>query len=65
MLSRLLLLGLLVLAGWTGVDAREPVAPMTQVRIGKILWYNNYDQAMALARQQQKPVWVHFGENPG
>lgn len=35
------------------------------VRIGSILWYTDYDQALAEARQQGKPLWLHFGENPG
>ncbi len=36
-----------------------------QVRIGEILWYVHYDAALAIAREQDKALWVHFGENPG
>jgi hypothetical protein len=35
------------------------------VRIGAIDWYTDYDQAMAVARKAGKPLWLHFGENPG
>ena len=35
------------------------------VRIGAIDWYVNYDQAMGIARKSGRPVWLHFGENPG
>ena len=35
------------------------------VRIGSIDWYVNYDDALADAKQTNRPVWLHFGENPG
>ena len=35
------------------------------VRIGSIDWYVNYDQALEVARESGKPLWLHFGENPG
>lgn len=35
------------------------------VRIGEIDWYVNYEDAMAAARASNRPVWLHFGENPG
>lgn len=35
------------------------------VRIGSIDWYVNYDEALAEAKRTQRPVWLHFGENPG
>jgi len=35
------------------------------VRIGSIDWYVNYEDAMAEAKRSQRPVWLHFGENPG
>ncbi len=35
------------------------------VKIGKIDWHVNYDEAMKMAQQQNKPLWLHFGENPG
>ena len=41
------------------------LAEAQTVRIGAIDWYVNYDQAMAAARQTCRPVWLHFGENPG
>ena len=36
-----------------------------QVRIGGVLWYVDYDAALEVAREQDKALWVHFGENPG
>ena len=38
--------------------------PMT-VRIGGIDWYTDYDVAVKIARLDGKPLWLHFGENPG
>jgi len=35
------------------------------VRIGEIDWYVNYEDAMAAAKASNRPVWLHFGENPG
>jgi len=37
----------------------------TQVKIGNINWYVNYDEALQVAKQKNKPIWLHFGENPG
>lgn len=39
--------------------------PLRTVRIGGIEWFTDYDAALKLARQQVKPLWLHFGENPG
>ena len=36
-----------------------------QVTIGDVQWYTNYDEAMKVARKVNKPLWLHFGENPG
>lgn len=33
--------------------------------IGRIQWYTDYDQALKVAKQEQKPLWLHFGEDPG
>lgn len=35
------------------------------VKIGEITWYTDYSQAMAKARELGRPLWLHFGENPG
>ena len=35
------------------------------VRIGSIDWYVKYDDALADAKRTHRPVWLHFGENPG
>jgi len=36
-----------------------------RVTIGEVSWYVDYEAAVAVARAEQKPLWVHFGENPG
>ena len=36
-----------------------------QVQIGGVFWYVDYDVALTVAREQDKALWVHFGENPG
>ena len=51
----LFLVALLAATGWAE----------STVKIGDITWYTNYDEAMAIARKQNKPLWLHFGENPG
>ena len=35
------------------------------VKIGEVTWYTDYDQALKIARESHKPLWLHFGENPG
>ena len=55
-MQRLLLLLLaLSIPGWA-----EPM-----VVIGKVTWYTDYDRALLVAREKKKPLWLHFGENPG
>ena len=36
-----------------------------KVTIGNIRWHTSYDQALKEAKQQDKLLWLHFGENPG
>ena len=36
-----------------------------QVKIGGIQWYVDYDAALKVAKEKKKPIWLHFGENPG
>ncbi len=43
---------------------KAPKGPK-QVKIGKITWYVSYDDAARVARKANKPLWLHFGENPG
>ena len=33
--------------------------------IGDVLWHTDYDAAVEVARAEGKPLWVHFGEDPG
>jgi hypothetical protein len=48
-------------------ESRPSAAPSaaTRVTIGEIEWYVDYDAAVEVAREQDKALWVHFGENPG
>jgi hypothetical protein len=36
-----------------------------RVSIGEVSWYVDYAAALAVAREEGKALWVHFGENPG
>ena len=36
-----------------------------RVLIGAVRWYVDYESAVEIAREQDKALWVHFGENPG
>ena len=42
----------------------KPKKPKT-VTIGKVTWYVSYDAALKVAKKAKKPLWLHFGENPG
>ena len=35
------------------------------LKIGKIEWYLDYDEAMKVAKERKQPLWLHFGEHPG
>ena len=43
----------------------EHAGTRAQVLIGGILWYVDYESAVEVAKEQDKAMWVHFGENPG
>lgn len=46
--------------------AQNRTQPATQAQeLGKISWYRDFDQALALSRKQNKPVFVLFQEVPG
>ena len=47
------------------VGASASVENAERVLIGDIHWYVDYDAATKIAREQDKALWVHFGENPG
>ena len=51
------------------VSAKAPVnddkSKAKQVKIGGIEWYVDYDAALKVAKEKKKPIWLHFGENPG
>lgn len=49
----------------TTPDPGTPGAGAEQVRIGSVAWYVDYEAAVAAAREADKPLWVHFGEDPG
>lgn len=50
-------------------SAPAPDGPTTsdaeRVQIGGVHWYVDYEAALEVARQEEKALWVHFGENPG
>lgn len=46
--------------------AQERTQPEKQAQeLGKIAWYRDYDQALALAKKNGKPVFLLFQEVPG
>ena len=46
--------------------AQNRTQPATQAQeLGKVSWYRDFDQALALSRKQNKPVFVLFQEVPG
>ena len=53
------------LAGGSRTDDDEKVDKPKQVKIGGIQWFVDYDAALKIAKTRQKPIWLHFGENPG
>ena len=60
------LLGALLAASCRGGPEEAPkVGEAAQVTIGDVRWYVDYDAAVEVARQAEKALWVHFGENPG
>jgi hypothetical protein len=46
-------------------ESRSSGSVAERVTIGDVTWYVDYDAALAIAREQDKALWVHFGENPG
>ena len=60
-------LGTEAIAGDSSSSSSAPISlPDAQtVRIGSINWYVSYDDALADAKRTNRPVWLHFGENPG
>lgn len=42
-----------------------PAATHELTPIGDLLWHTDYDAAVEVARAEGKPLWVHFGEDPG
>jgi hypothetical protein len=46
-------------------DATMKESKPRQVKIGGIQWYVDYDAAQKIAQTKNKPLWLHFGENPG
>jgi len=63
-----LLAGLALASCHSEPSSMEPAtsrADASRVRIGDIDWYVDYDAALEVAREQDKALWMHFGENPG
>lgn len=47
------------------VEEKQAEAEPKKVKIGGIHWYVDYDVALKVAQKENKPMWLHFGENPG
>lgn len=63
---RLLGLGLLAYACHSASDGPQDASTGPErVTIGAVRWYVDYDAALDVARREDLPLWVHFGENPG
>ena len=46
--------------------AQNRTQPTTQAQeLGKVSWYRDFDQAIALSQKQNKPIFVLFQEVPG
>lgn len=63
-----LVAGLVISSCHSEPSSMEPStsrAEASRVRIGDIDWYVDYDAALEVAREQDKALWMHFGENPG
>lgn len=59
-LFALLLLPICFRGGWT-MDTGQAAT----TRIGAICWTTDFSAALEVARRENKPLWMHFGENPG
>lgn len=46
-------------------DVMPASQPTSMVTIGGIEWHTDYDVAQADAVRRDKPLLLHFGENPG
>jgi len=44
---------------------RAQTAPNNPIELGKVNWYRNLDEAMSVAKRQNKPVFILFQEVPG
>jgi len=48
------------------ISAQERTLPFDQdEELGKVSWYRDYDEAVALSKQQNKPILILFQEVPG
>lgn len=59
------LVGPLMLLSACQISADEATSTPTSVRIGAIDWLTDFDEAARVSRANGKPLWMHFGENPG
>ena len=57
--------GVAVAKASAGIESDEKATKPKLVKIGGINWYVDYDSALQVAKQKKKPMWLHFGENPG
>ncbi|MEM7473613.1 MAG: hypothetical protein AAF483_01335 [Planctomycetota bacterium] len=48
-----------------GKAAEKEKPEAKKVKIGGVQWYVDYDAALKVAKDEEKLMWLHFGENPG
>ena len=65
MVKRIIVPALLLLAIAAGRDAAGEEKTAKKRKIGQIEWYLDYDEALQVASEKQRPLWLHFGEHPG
>ena len=58
------ILALAVLSAAVLVATEADGNPKTR-KIGQIEWFLDYDEAMKVAKEKNRPLWLHFGEHPG
>ncbi len=46
-------------------DIHGDEAKVKTRKIGEIEWFLDYDDALKVAKEKQRPLWLHFGEHPG
>lgn len=59
--SLTMLTAAIMMATFANADERKAKT----VKIGQIEWHLDYDEALKIAIEKRRPLWLHFGEHPG